>query len=37
MGEFNCRTGEKQVELPLFFDVWENWNAESNNFAEKIS
>lgn len=35
MGDLNYGTGEGQVELLYFFDVWENWNAESYNFGDK--
>ena len=35
-GDFNCRTGKRQLQLPLLFDVCEKWNAESYNSAEKI-
>ena len=35
MGDFNCKTGEEQVEQMHLFDVWENWNAESYNFGDK--
>jgi hypothetical protein len=34
MGDFKCSTAEGQVELPHLFHVWENWNAESNNFGD---
>jgi chromosomal replication initiation ATPase DnaA len=36
IGNFHCM-GERQVELPHLFDVWENWNAESYNLASKRS
>jgi hypothetical protein len=35
MGDFNLRIGGRQVELPPFFGVWENSNAESCNCANK--
>lgn len=35
MTDFNCRIGERRVELPHLFDVWENVNAESCNSGEK--
>lgn len=36
-GDFKCRTGKRQVELPQPFDVCINCNAESYNFAKNKS
>jgi hypothetical protein len=35
--DFNYRIGERQMELPHQFDVWENGKAGGYNFAEKRS
>jgi hypothetical protein len=35
MGNLNFRKGEGQVELLHLFNVWENCNAKSYNFADK--
>lgn len=36
-GDYNSRIGKRQVELPQLFDVCENWNAVSYNFAKNKS
>lgn len=33
-GDFNCRTRKRHIELPQLFDICENCNAESYNFAK---
>jgi len=35
IADFSCRTGERQVELPHLFDVWEKWMLNAIIFGHK--